>query len=270
MDNANSPEYLEKIKTQLIENLRMTAAAPSVQMTDVPRGPVYSAPNPDDPDAEGNVEDFDERETRLDDQDDDENKDTRMTERRWDQRIERDDELYDSDDEDQKRANGIKPQPGDNVIRRPRITDYENPNADHEPDVTSTTEPDQMALDSPSISNIPTAAAETTDANAAVSEALLAAKAVAPVQLPSQSTAATVASPALTDLPAPDPTEPTDVVMGETSAPPPPAAQIPGPTSAAPDATSPAAEKQAGAAERTAADDAGERKREADAPGGVV
>lgn len=31
MDNANSPEYLEKIKNQVIENLRRTSFAPSVQ-----------------------------------------------------------------------------------------------------------------------------------------------------------------------------------------------------------------------------------------------
>ena len=38
MDNANSPEYLEKIKHQVLENLRRTTqAAPSVQMQDVPR-----------------------------------------------------------------------------------------------------------------------------------------------------------------------------------------------------------------------------------------
>merc|ERR1711939_299144 len=37
MDNANSKEYLEKILTQVLENLKRTAHAPSVQMTDVPR-----------------------------------------------------------------------------------------------------------------------------------------------------------------------------------------------------------------------------------------
>ena len=37
MDNANSREYLEKIRQQVIDNLKKTTFAPSVQMTDVPR-----------------------------------------------------------------------------------------------------------------------------------------------------------------------------------------------------------------------------------------
>ena len=32
MSNQNSPEYLEKIKCKLFENLRLIPAAPSVQM----------------------------------------------------------------------------------------------------------------------------------------------------------------------------------------------------------------------------------------------
>jgi histone deacetylase 1/2 len=37
MENANLKDYLEKIKIQVIKNLKKTAYALSVQMTDVPR-----------------------------------------------------------------------------------------------------------------------------------------------------------------------------------------------------------------------------------------
>lgn len=145
MDNANSPEYLEKIKNQVIENLRATRAAPSVQMTDVPRGPVYSKSNPDDPDNEGNTEDFDERETRLDDQDQDNAQDTRYTERRWDKHVQRDDELYDSDDEEQKARHGVREQP-DAEKRRVGIMDNMKPDAlENVTDAQGSS--DQMALD---------------------------------------------------------------------------------------------------------------------------
>ncbi|KAI0433907.1 hypothetical protein F5Y09DRAFT_297819 [Xylaria sp. FL1042] len=93
MENANSPEYLEKIKNQLIENLRRTAHVPSVQMQDVPRHSLGAMT--DDDDAE------------LDDLDEDENKDVRMTQRQWEQRIERDDEYEASDNEEMEKANGV-------------------------------------------------------------------------------------------------------------------------------------------------------------------
>jgi histone deacetylase 1/2 len=92
MENANSYEYLEKIKIAVIENLKRTAHAPSVQMQDVPR---QSLGMSDDQDAE------------LDDQDEDENKDVRMTQRQWEKRVERQDEYEESDDEDMARANGV-------------------------------------------------------------------------------------------------------------------------------------------------------------------
>ncbi|KAG9235604.1 hypothetical protein BJ875DRAFT_483087 [Amylocarpus encephaloides] len=113
MENANSRDYLEKIKIQVIENLKKTAHAPSVQMTDVPRTTLTGAT--DDDDAE------------LDDLDDDENKDTRHTKRRWDQRISRDDELDESEDEEESRANGVRPQDGQ--TKRRNIMDYQNANA---------------------------------------------------------------------------------------------------------------------------------------------
>ncbi|KAI3334117.1 hypothetical protein F4824DRAFT_469820 [Ustulina deusta] len=93
MENANSPEYLEKIKNQLIENLRRTAHVPSVQMQDVPRHSLGAMTDEDD--------------AELDDLDDDENKDVRLTQRQWEQRIERDDEYEASDNEEMEKANGV-------------------------------------------------------------------------------------------------------------------------------------------------------------------
>lgn len=117
MDNANSPEYLEKIKQTVLENLRRTQAVPSVQMQEVPRGDV------------GMDETLDEEEARLDDEDadDEANKDRRYTQRLWDKKTEREDELSESEDEEMAEANGVKAQPG----RRKRrgIMDYPNPHA---------------------------------------------------------------------------------------------------------------------------------------------
>ncbi|KAI2626118.1 hypothetical protein GGS26DRAFT_563263 [Hypomontagnella submonticulosa] len=113
MENANSPEYLEKIKNQLIENLRRTAHAPSVQMQDVPRHSIGAM--------------SDEEEAELDDLDEDENKDVRMTQRQWDQRIERDNEYEpDSDNEELDRANGVH---RNGNSRRPFL-DYRNSDAE--------------------------------------------------------------------------------------------------------------------------------------------
>ena len=119
MDNANSTEYLEKIKTQVLENLqRTTQAAPSVQMQDVPREPL------------GMDETLDEEEDRLDDEeaDKEDNKDRRYTQRLWDKQTTRDDELSESDDEDIAEANGIRKQPSGQPRRR-GIMDYTNPHA---------------------------------------------------------------------------------------------------------------------------------------------
>ncbi|KAL2843485.1 hypothetical protein BJY01DRAFT_193275 [Aspergillus pseudoustus] len=98
MDNANTREYLDKIRTQVVENLKRTAFAPSVQMTDVPRNPLVDGMD-------------DEAEAILDDLDDDENKDKRFTKRRFDQYIEKPGELSDSEDEDENAANGVSRKP---------------------------------------------------------------------------------------------------------------------------------------------------------------
>ena len=93
MENSNSREYLEKITSAVIDNLRQTGPAPSVQMQDVPRKPFGGM--------------TDEEEAELDDLDEDENKDVRMTEHRWDKQVQNDAELDPSDDEDMATANGV-------------------------------------------------------------------------------------------------------------------------------------------------------------------
>jgi histone deacetylase 1/2 len=98
MENANSQDYLEKIKIGVIENLRQTAHAPSVQMTDVPRTTIFGGTEEDD--------------DILDDQDEDDHPDARITQRRNDKRIERDDEFDESDDEEIAATNGVRPQNG--------------------------------------------------------------------------------------------------------------------------------------------------------------
>lgn len=85
MDNANSREYLEKILQQVLENMKRTAHAPSVQMTDVPRDSLGL--NDDD-------------EAALDDLDEDEHPDKRHTQRRSDKYVQKNGEHSDSEDED--------------------------------------------------------------------------------------------------------------------------------------------------------------------------
>jgi len=112
MDNANSYEYLEKIKIQVLENLKRTTFAPSVQMTDVPADPQGMD---------------DEADAILDDLDEDENKDKRHTKRRWDKYVEKEGELSDSDDEEENDNNGVRRQA--NIRKRRNLMDYHNPNA---------------------------------------------------------------------------------------------------------------------------------------------
>jgi histone deacetylase 1/2 len=118
MDNANTPEYLAKIRNSVIENLSRTKFGPSVQMTNVP-GDIVGMD--------------DEADAEMDDQDQDENPDSRYTQRRWDQRIEKDGELSESEDEEENSRNGIVKQPG--VRKRMNIMDYQNPRA--APDIES-------------------------------------------------------------------------------------------------------------------------------------
>ncbi|MBE3111167.1 MAG: hypothetical protein IMZ46_11765 [Acidobacteria bacterium] len=85
MDNANSREYLDKIKAAVFENLRHTIPAPSVQMTDVP--PSFGAMT-------------DEEEAELDDLDADANQDARVTQHSADKHTSNDNEYEDSGDEE--------------------------------------------------------------------------------------------------------------------------------------------------------------------------
>lgn len=109
MDNANTKEYLDKIRRQVAENLKRTAFAPSVQMTDVPRDPIVGGMD-------------DEADEILDDLDEDENKDKRVTKRRFDQYVEKPGELSDSEDEEEGAANGVHRQPG--AIKRRNHVSY--------------------------------------------------------------------------------------------------------------------------------------------------
>ncbi|KAF4765818.1 hypothetical protein HAV15_003265 [Penicillium sp. str.  len=109
MDNANTKEYLDKIRSKVVENLKRTAFVPSVQMTDIPRHPILGG-------MDDEADDF------MDDLDKDENKDTRFTQRRFDKYTEKAGELSDSEDEEEKSANGIRRQPG-TIRRRNQLND---------------------------------------------------------------------------------------------------------------------------------------------------
>lgn len=231
MDNANSPEYLEKIKQQVFENLSRTKFAPSVQMTEVPRTPLFPNDNPDDPNNEGDAEDLDDREARLDDEDEDMNKDTRYTERRWDQRIDADGELSDSDDEEQNERNGVKRQPNGHK-KRTGIMDYRNPHVPNEEGLDSGAatpiestaggdDADEMALDA---ANPPptngAAAAAAADVNAQVADELLAAKTEGSEPTPAQPAAGEEVASNHSERADPPPA-PADVEMGGNDEPPP-------------------------------------------------
>lgn len=157
MENANSNDYLEKIKIQVIENLKKTTFAPSVQMQDVPREPMGGM--------------TEEEEAELDDLDEDENKDVRNTERRWDKAITRDDELDESDDEESGHANGVRPQNG--VPKRMNIMDYQNANAVDSEAASGVQTPDVAP-------EVDEATAVATEANAEVNEEVMRSKSVNP------------------------------------------------------------------------------------------
>lgn len=185
MDNANSPEYLEKIKTQVLENLkRTTQHAPSVQMHDVPREPLGM--HNSGPDGEG--ETFDEREAREDDEEADveENKDRRWTQRAYDKHTTHDLDDEDSEDEGLNYENGLRKPPN---VRRIGIMDVQNVHApqddsgantpadDDSRSINGDADDDTDGLDT----NMQTdGAAEVAEANASVSQAILTDKARSP------------------------------------------------------------------------------------------
>jgi len=78
MENLNTPDYLEKYKQQIFENLRQLQGAPSVALQDTP-GDLYE----DDEDSDG------------------EDPDVRESQRMLDRRVEHDSEFYET-------SNGVK------------------------------------------------------------------------------------------------------------------------------------------------------------------
>jgi histone deacetylase 1/2 len=121
MENANSHDYLHKIKTAVIDNIRRTGK-PSVEaFLETPATAFHRGLESDDEDEE-------------DDLDADTHPEKRMTQRQRDEQIEHPGELYDaSDDEEYKESLGVRRQPG--VKRRRNIMDFQNPNAADDDDV---------------------------------------------------------------------------------------------------------------------------------------
>ena len=103
MSNQNTPEYLEKIKTRLFENLRMLPHAPGVQVQSIPEDAVQ------------------------DDSDDDEkaDKDERLNQKDLDKHIQPENEYSDSEDEGES---GRKDQRSYKNRKRPRLDNKENNN----------------------------------------------------------------------------------------------------------------------------------------------
>nr|POE92315.1 histone deacetylase rpd3 [Quercus suber] len=186
MDNANSPEYLEKIKQQIYENLRRTGN-PSVQTQEVPRGPL------------GMIATTDEEEDRMDDEDADlpASKDRRYTQKMWDERIEHPNEFEDSDDEELAEANGVKRQP--DQPRRRGIMEYNNPHAPADNSGVNTPIDDTRSLNGDADqgngagldngNNQPPSAEAVAELNASVQEDLVAAKASSKTPLPANEVA---------------------------------------------------------------------------------
>jgi histone deacetylase 1/2 len=124
MDNANTKEYLAKVCNKVIENLKHTTFAPSVQMTDIPRNPILDG-------MDDEADDF------MDDLDEDENKDERFAQRRFDKYMEKAGEFSDSEDEEGELANGIRRQSG--TVRRRNQLNYRNVDPESRLDIVRTT-----------------------------------------------------------------------------------------------------------------------------------
>ncbi|KAF9570939.1 histone deacetylase [Mortierella alpina] len=84
MDNANTVEYLEKIKQQVFENLSRSKGAPSVQMQPVPR------------------------DLNLSDDEDMDDPEKRVPQRLWDKRVVPDNEFEESEDEETNALHGVR------------------------------------------------------------------------------------------------------------------------------------------------------------------
>ncbi|KAF2737687.1 hypothetical protein EJ04DRAFT_510122 [Polyplosphaeria fusca] len=115
MENANSSDYLSKIRNTVIDNIRRTGKPSTEAFQPIPDNPLTRGMESDDEDE-------------MDDQDADENPDQRVTQRQRDQQIEHGAEYYDpSDDEDYKNSLGVRRQPGHK--KRRGIMDFQNANA---------------------------------------------------------------------------------------------------------------------------------------------
>lgn len=88
-------------------------------MTDVPRNPILDGMT-------------DEADDVMDDLDEDENKDKRFTQRRFDKYTEKAGEFSDSEDEEENATNGVRRQPG--TIRRRNRLNYRNLKPESRPD----------------------------------------------------------------------------------------------------------------------------------------
>lgn len=159
MENANSHDYLHKIKTTVIENIRRTGR-PSVEaFTTIPGQSLPSLARGEESDEE----DAD------DDMDADLNRDVRRTQRQRDKEIEREGELYeDSEDEDYKNGLGVRAQPG--VKKRRNITDFPNPNAAKAQDIDALDGLEELNGDSAVSTRQPSAAAASRTQTPAVAE----------------------------------------------------------------------------------------------------
>jgi len=158
MENANSKEYLEKVKIEVLENLRQTSHAPSVQSTIIPSATMLGGVDEDD--------------DILADLDEDENPDVRMTEHRWDKKVTRDDELDESDDEEDTRQNGLVGARQNGAPKRRNIMDYQNPMAapEDEDDVEMETMDSITTATVPQLDAIVAAAEANAEVNAEVME----------------------------------------------------------------------------------------------------
>lgn len=117
MENANSHDYLHKIRSTVIENIRRTGR-PSVEAFTSTGAAHPALARTMDSDGEDEEDDLDA----------DSNRDVRATQLQRDKRIEHGNDYYDeSDDEEYKNSLGVRAQPG--VKRRRNITDYPNPNS---------------------------------------------------------------------------------------------------------------------------------------------
>ncbi|OSS52478.1 hypothetical protein B5807_02500 [Epicoccum nigrum] len=223
MENANSHDYLHKIKSTVVDNIRRTGKPSTEAFTTIPDNPIGMTNTDEDSDRE-------------DDLDADLNPDVRSTERQLDRRMEHEGELYDeSDDDEYKNGLGVRAQPGK---QRRRITDDPNPNA-AKPDsldklqalddlngnsALSTRQTSRAGSNTPAPADRPAAAAADGDvdmddaeaeapptAAAAAADAATAAPAAAPVASRSQSPvskltppASPSAAPPAAAVPAPD------------------------------------------------------------------